>query len=239
MKHRERSYRNRVSNDILKSFHVSVRETDLFVLADSDLTQHTFNLIFKYRSIIEYYIKFRNEFLTSLKPITKDENAPPIVKDMLSASRSAGVGPMAAVAGAIAEYVGKDLLEFSRNVIIENGGDIFLSSENDVKVAVYAGDSPLSYHVNILGRKEKMPMGICTSSGTVGHSLSFGRADAVCVVSQSAIIADASATAIGNLVKRKSDIAFALKRGLNIEGVRGVLIIMGEKFGAAGEIELL
>ncbi|MBM4271232.1 MAG: hypothetical protein FJ139_03600 [Deltaproteobacteria bacterium] len=84
-----------------------------------------------------------------------------------------------------------------------------------------------------------MPMGICTSSGTVGHSLSFGRADAVCVVSQSAIIADASATAIGNLVKRKSDIAFALKRGLNIEGVRGVLIIMGEKFGAAGEIELL
>jgi ApbE superfamily uncharacterized protein (UPF0280 family) len=146
---------------------------------------------------------------------------------------------MASVAGAIAEYVGNDLLAFSRNVIVENGGDIFLNTDRDIKVAIYAGDSPLSYRVNLLLKAENMPLGVCTSSGTVGHSLSFGNADAVCVISKSSIMADAVATAIGNLVKSKNDIKIALERGIEIKSVSGILIIVGDTFGAIGEIELI
>jgi ApbE superfamily uncharacterized protein (UPF0280 family) len=123
-------------------------------------------------------------------------------------------------------------------VIVENGGDIYLNAERDVTVGIFAGESVLSYKINLLLKREKMPLGVCTSSGTVGHSLSFGNADAVCVISQSSIMADAAATAIGNLVKSKKDIKIALERGIEIKGVSGILIIVGNTFGAIGEIEL-
>ena len=91
---------------------------------------------------------------------------------------------MASVAGAVAEFVGYDLLIQTENLIIENGGDIFLKSKNKLRVSIYAGESALSYKVNLLVKPEETPLGICTSSATVGPSLSFGKADAVCVISQ-------------------------------------------------------
>jgi hypothetical protein len=239
MKHRERTYRNKVSNNSLISFHVSVRETDLFIRSDKELYDVALQSVYKYRGFIESYIKYHPDFLTSLKPITDDELAPHIIKDMLKTSNEADVGPMAAVAGAIAEYVGNDLLNLSCNVIVENGGDIFLKTEKDVKVGIFAGDSPLSYKIGLKLRSEKMPTGVCTSSGTVGHSLSFGKADAVCVLSRSSTMADAAATAIGNLVKNKGDIKMALERGINIEGVSGMVIIVGEHCGAIGDVEII
>ena len=157
---------------------------------------------------------------------------------MIVAARKADVGPMAAVAGAIAEHVGKDLLQYSRNVIIENGGDIFIHSQNDVHVGISAGSSPLSDKLSIIVRKNEMPMGICTSSGTVGHSLSFGNADAVCVKAKSVSLADAAATAIGNMTKSKRDIPKALQAGMKIEEVLGIIIVVGDQFGAIGDIEL-
>jgi len=145
---------------------------------------------------------------------------------------------MAAVAGAVAEYVGCDLLKFSENCIIENGGDIFLHSKNRLIVSVYAGESTLSYKVNLIVKPEDTPLGICTSSATVGPSLSFGKADAVCVISQSATLADAAASAIGNRVKSKSDIRKALKFGMTIPDIKGIIIILGPEMGAIGDIEL-
>ena len=239
MDFQERTYRNRVSHNNLIPFHVCVRETDLFILSDSDLSEIVLKSIYIHRGFIESYIKSHPDFLTSLVPVDEDRQAPGIVRDMLKTSRDAGVGPMASVAGAIAEYVGNDLLASSRNVIVENGGDIFLNTDRDIKVAIYAGDSPLSYHVSLSLKKEKMPLGVCTSSGTVGHSLSFGNADAVCVISKSSIMADAAATAIGNLVVSKKDIKVALEKGIEINGVSGILIIVGDTFGAIGEIELI
>jgi len=239
MKYLERTYRNKVSDNSLISFHVSVRETDLFIRSDKDFSDAALQSVYKYRGFIESYIKFHPDFLTSLNPIADDNLAPHIVRDMLNTSGAAGVGPMASVAGAISEYVGVDLLDFSHNVIVENGGDIFLKTENDVTVAIFAGDSPLSYNLRLCLKSEQMPMGVCTSSGTVGHSLSFGKADAVCILSKSSTMADAAATAIGNLVKNKSDIKWALERGIKIEGVRGIVIIVGEHFGAVGEVELV
>jgi ApbE superfamily uncharacterized protein (UPF0280 family) len=239
MKYYERTYRNRVSKNSLTTFHVCVRETDLFICSDTDLTDLALQSIYKYRGFLESYIKYHPEFLTSLHPICDNNLAPDIVRDMLKTSSTAAVGPMASVAGAIAEYVCNDLLCVSRNVIVENGGDIFLKTENDVRVSVFAGESPLSYKVNLLLKSEQMPIGICTSSGTVGHSLSYGKADAVCVLSKSSTMADAAATAIGNIVKGKPDIKAALERGIQIEGVLGIVIIVGEHFGAIGDIELV
>ncbi len=238
MNFQERTYRNRVSNNSLVSFQVSVCETDLFILSDADLSRAALSSVYKHRGFIELYIKNHPDFLTSLAPVNEDDLAPPIIRDMLKYSSIAGVGPMAAVAGAISEYVGNDLLKLAKNVIVENGGDIFLKSESETRVCIFAGASPLSYKVNILIKPEKTPIGVCTSSGTVGHSLSFGNADAVCVVSKCATLADAAATAIGNLVKGKQDVKAALERGMKIEGVSGILIIVGENLGAMGDIEL-
>jgi ApbE superfamily uncharacterized protein (UPF0280 family) len=146
---------------------------------------------------------------------------------------------MASVAGAISEYVANELLKMSQNVIVENGGDIYLKTKEEVRVAVFAGNSPLTYKIGLLLKPKQMPMGVCTSSGTVGHSLSFGKADAVCVLSKSSTMADAAATAIGNLVKDKGDIRTALDKGIKIDGVLGALIVMGEHFGVIGDVELI
>jgi hypothetical protein len=158
---------------------------------------------------------------------------------MLGKSKICGVGPMAAVAGAVSEFVGYDLLDQTQNLIIENGGDIFLQSKNNLTVSVYAGVSVLSYKVNFLVKPDKTPLGICTSSATVGPSLSFGKADAVCVISKSATLADAAASAIGNKVKSKKDIKSALDYGMKIPGVKGIIIIYGNDMGAMGEVELV
>jgi ApbE superfamily uncharacterized protein (UPF0280 family) len=122
---------------------------------------------------------------------------------MAEAASIAGVGPMAAVAGAVASFLGQVLGSCSREVIVENGGDIYLRSAHERVVAVFAGDSPFSYKIGLRVKPEDTPAGICTSSGTVGHSLSFGNADAVVIKGESAILADAVATQAGNLIKSK------------------------------------
>ncbi len=237
--YRERTYRKGILKNDLKVFNVTVRETDLLVSADSDLSQITLTSVQRIRSSLGSYIAAHPDFLTSLVPISYDEFAPEIVRDMMKASVKAGVGPMAAVAGAVAEHVGRDLLPHSRNVIIENGGDIYLKSMDDVNIGLFAGRSPLSDRVLIKVRNVQMPLGICTSSATVGHSLSFGCADACCVKSGSVALADAAATAVGNLVKSKRDLRNALKAGMAIEGVLGIIIIVGDQLGVMGDIELV
>jgi ApbE superfamily uncharacterized protein (UPF0280 family) len=237
--YRDRAYRNRTIKNNLIGFNVTVRETDLFISADSNLTSIALASVHRLRSSLESYITAHHEFLTSLTPVVYDEWAPEIVREMMRASRKAGVGPMASVAGAMAEHVGRDLLLHTRNVIIENGGDIYLKSMNDVRIGLFAGVSPLSGRVSIKVRKEEMPLGVCTSSGTVGHSLSFGCTDACCVKSGSAALADAAATAIGNIVKSKKDIQNGLTAGMQIEGVLGIVIIIGDQLGAVGDIELV
>jgi len=158
---------------------------------------------------------------------------------MLRASWVTGVGPMASVAGTIAQYVGNDLLRYSKNVIVENGGDIFMSLDSgDTNVVIFAGESLLSYKISLKFSSDDTPIGICTSSGTVGHSISFGRADAVCVTSKSASVADAAATSIGNYIRGGEDIKETLAVASKIEGVLGTLIILNDKLGAWGAIEL-
>ena len=148
------------------------------------------------------------------------------------------VGPMAAVAGALAERVGRDLLARTDEIIVENGGDIFIKTLHPLTVAVFAGRSPLSLKIGLDIEPANRPMAVCTSSGSVGHSLSKGLADAVCVLSRSCALADAAATAIGNRVRNQKDIQPAIDWGRAVAGVEGILVIMGEKMGMWGRVRL-
>jgi ApbE superfamily uncharacterized protein (UPF0280 family) len=234
----ERTYRNLVRTDDLVKFEVIVKETDLLVRAEKDLSRETREAVLKYRHHIETYIEMNPEFQRSLIPLKDDPHAPKIVREMIRVSQLAQVGPMAAVAGAVAEWVSKDLLKLSKEVIIENGGDIYLTTSRKRTIGIFAGDSPLSLKIGIVIQPEESPLGVCTSSGTVGHSLSFGKADAICILSKSAALADAAATAVGNVVQDKRDIESGLGRGNRIEGVLGILIVVEDKMGVWGSIEL-
>lgn len=234
----ERTYRRLVKTDGLVAFEVVVKETDLLVCASKDLSREARAAVLRCRHQLEAYISLRPEFRTSLVPLEEDSLAPGIARTMMRASRAASVGPMAAVAGAVAEAVAKELLPLSEELIIENGGDIFLSTKRERTVAVFAGASPLSLKVGLIVTPEMSPLGICTSSGTVGPSLSLGKADAVCVLADSAALADAAATAIGNVVRTPDEVEEGLERGREIEGVRGTLIIAGKRMGAWGEVRL-
>jgi ApbE superfamily uncharacterized protein (UPF0280 family) len=234
----KRTYRNLVKTDDLITFEVIVKETDLLVRAERDLSKETRESVLKYRHQLETYIAMNPEFQKSLVPLTEDPYAPEIVRQMIQTSQLAHVGPMAAVAGAMAELVSKDLLKLSKEVIVENGGDIYLAISKERTIGIYAGDSPLSFKIGIVISPEETPLGVCTSSGTVGHSLSFGKANAVCILSKSAALADAAATAVGNVVKEKKDIEWGLERGREIVGVLGTLIIVEEKMGVWGNVRL-
>lgn len=240
----DRSYRKLASESGLVSTTLRIEETDLHILAESDVKTAATNLILQYRSQLEKYILSNPSFSATLDPLVNDKIAPPLVRDMLQAGIQAGVGPMAAVAGTIAEYVGVGLLKGGcHEVMVENGGDIFLNRFRDCSVAIFAGESPLSYKVGVRLAADKMPVGICTSSGTVGHSLSLGSADSVTVIASSTPLADAAATRLGNEVGRgrggKAGLRNALDKAGEIEGIRGVVVICGELMGAWGDVELV
>ena len=239
MAYQERAYRNYVRADHLVKFEVIEKETDLLILAESNLFDKAMASVLKYREEIEKYIGLDPQFLKSFSPIRLRSPYTPIVKDMVMATKKAHVGPMAAVAGAIAEFVGRDLLAYSNEVIVENGGDIFLKINQTRKVGIYAGASPFSEKIALEVDPRPTPFSVCTSSGTVGHSFSFGKADAVVVIAPSASLADATATAIGNVVKEAADIEQGLKQAKKIKGLDGVLIIKDDQLGALGRIKIV
>jgi ApbE superfamily uncharacterized protein (UPF0280 family) len=238
--YKERTYRKLLkgAGAGLEFFNVCVCETDLWIGADSVFKEQSLQCINKYRTQIEEYIKSNKVFMESLEPLLPESGAPEIVKRMCAASVKTGVGPMASVAGAVAEMTGMKLLRFSKEVIVENGGDIFIKTCIPRKVGIYAGSSPLSMKVALDILPENTPAGICTSSGTVGHSLSFGRADAAVIISRDCFIADAAATAAGNIVKRAEDIEKAIDFVKSIKEVEGIVVIAGDKIGAWGNVSL-
>lgn len=221
-------------------FQVKYRETDLWIRAERNLEKEAMEAVLNCRHQLESYISTHEDFLRSLSPIPDDPLAPPLVRRMLQASSIGGVGPMASVAGAVAQAVAQALKPFSESVIVENGGDCYLDLQEETTVGIFAGpDSPFTGKVAIKLGPERFPLGICTSSGTVGHSLSFGKTDAVTVISKDAALADAAATRLGNIVKSPSDISRALDLAPSIPSIEAVLIIIKDKMGAWGDLELV
>ena len=235
----ERFYRKSMKTDELESFNVTVGESDLQISAESNLIEETKHLLIKYRNEVAAYIKKHPEFLTSLVPINPTVEAPEIVKDMCRVSSLTGVGPMAAVAGAVSKYVGKSLLQYSKEVIVENGGDVFIKPKKSRRIAIYAGKSVFSNRIGINIPYDSGEYGVCTSSGTVGHSLSFGKADAVVILSKDVVLADATATAVANVVKSKKDMEKGLNTAMSILGIEGAVIIVEDKIGAYGAVDIV
>ena len=235
----DRVYRGIISGAGLVGFRVVVKETDLFIHAESDLSAAAREAVIQHRGYLEAYIRRYPRFASTQTPWRTHEPAPKLVQEMIEASSLAGVGPMAAVAGAIAACVGEELLAFSKEVMVENGGDIFLKTRRSVTIGVYAGNSPLSMQIGVRLGGGSEPMAVCTSSGTIGHSLSYGRADAVCVVAEKCALADAAATSIGNRVQSSADFEPAIRFGSSISGVRGIAVIAGTHLGCWGEMELV
>lgn len=237
--HQERTYRNLIDSPKLIPYKVVVKETDLMVNTATKLIEETKELVLEQRGFVEAFIKSHPGFATTLIPWQLDGPAPEIIVNMVKAARNAGVGPMAAIAGAIAEQVGHGLLKLTDQVIIENGGDVFIKTNSSATVGIFAGKSPLSLRIGIRVKSRLKPKAVCTSSGTIGHSLSLGQADAVCVVADSCSVADAAATSIGNLIDRPTDIDSAIKAGRRIEALRGIVVIAGAKIGMWGDLEVV
>ena len=235
----KRTYRNLVKADKMVTFQVVVKETDLMVHAAMELVDETRDLVLEHRGYVESFIQAHPDFAEALRPWHPDRPVPNIIADMVKAGGAAGVGPMAAVAGAIAGRVGGGLLKITDQVIVENGGDVFIKTDTPVTVGIFAGPSPLSMQLGIRLPGGRSPVGVCTSSGTVGHSLSLGKADAVCVVSESCAAADAAATSIGNRILAPTDIQHAINSAKEMATVSGIVIIAGEKIGAWGELEVV
>ena len=192
------------------------------------------------RNILEDYLRRQPEFRTALAPLALLPGAPEVAVRMQAASRVTGVGPMAAVAGAMAQLAAEAALEAgAAEAIVENGGDIYLASPQAVVIALYAGPGVLSGRLALEIQPEELPLAVCSSSGRLGHSFSFGDCDLATVVARDAALADAAATLAGNLVRRESDIPDALERVAGLPGVAGLLLVKGEKVGVAGRLPRL
>jgi len=235
----KRSYRCLAMLDRLVAFQVTVQETDLMIQAEDDLADICREEVLTQRGYIEHYIRRFPAFRTILTPWDQDDPAPEIVRQMVSAGKSAGVGPMAAVAGAIAENIGQFLRRHSSEVIVENGGDVFLAVNGVVTIGLYAGQSPLSMRIGLQLEPGPEPLAVCTSSGTIGHSLSLGQADAVCVVARQCALADAAATAVGNRVSSGDAIPDAIRFARSIKGVEGLVVVCGEQMGLWGDLRIV
>ncbi len=231
----QKFYRKIAKPGGLISFSVQVKQTDLLISARKDLKREAEFLVLSARNQVEKYIEKYPEFSDALLPWPEDLIAPPVVKDMIIAGRNAGIGPMSAVAGAIADYVGKGLLRFSDEVIVENGGDVFLCLDRAVTVGVFF---ERECQIGVRIKKDIMPVGVCSSSAKIGHSLSFGRADLVTVFSHSASIADSAATAIANKIKRIRDVKELSLWGSQIKGIFGIVAIIKGNISFWGDLEI-
>lgn len=244
MEYNQRVYRFWHRQDDLVHFNVTYQETDL----DIGILKEKFNpalvheiwaVVRRERLHLEKYLATNPDFLHTLEPYTVKAGAPGLARTMADAGRRAGVGPMAAVAGTFAELVGRWLVGFSREVVVENGGDIYLRSGKARRIGIFAAQSPFSNRIALLIRPHQTPTGICTSSGTVGHSYSLGRADAVVVLAPSVALADAVATATANRVNVPADLELAVDYAMGIAGVTGAIAIMEDRLAVRGQVELV
>ncbi len=189
------------------------------------------------RRILDDYIKSHPAFLHSFEPLKLLDDAPEVAQRMARAARLVGVGPMAAVAGAMAQFAAEAAIkEGADEAIVENGGDIYLQAAEPVLIALNTGTAELSNRLAFSLKPGDTPISICSSSGQMGHSKSLGKCDLATVVAQDAALADAAATQAANLVKDVEDVNPALERIAAIENIKGVLIVKNNRIGLAGKL---
>lgn len=215
-----------------------LKESNCTIITDKeDTIEKAVSAIEHHRRQIEKYIQQNPKFLYSLHPVPLD-SGPKVARLMAEASMKADVGPMAAVAGVLADLAVEEMVRAGSKVaVVENGGEVSAMSNQQVDIALVAGDAPLSREIGF--RLKEFPVGIATSSGLYSHALSFGEAEAVTVFAVDAGVADAAATAVANLIKGdriRNIIRKGIERALGIEGVKGVFILYRGVVGKAGQV---
>ncbi len=242
----ERTYRTQFNSERFKGFEVKHLETDLWIgvnpeAFDEKMKEVALKKMESLRKEFDDYIAKEPFFKKSLKPFQPSESAPKEAVEMALAAEKAGIGPMSAVAGLFAREVGEEILRnFSaQELVIENGGDIYVLLQKELVLSVFAGESILSERIGLVIPAEKdTKLGICTSAGTVGPSISYGKADAVVVVCDDILLADALATAFGNKVKSPDHVEKVIKQAENYSEIQSLLIICEDKIGIKGDNEI-
>ncbi|MDR2907527.1 MAG: UPF0280 family protein [Bacteroidales bacterium] len=243
--YQERTYRQHFDNERWRGFVCQYKDTDVWIGVDKasyhkNMPDFTTKFITALWDIMNDYLLQDPVFAATLKPHIRIGTMPYMAVKMSEASHQAGVGPMAAVAGAFAAALGQTVKQQfdAKEIIVENGGDIYVDLVEDIDVAVFAGESPLSEKIGLHIDAKKSPLGICTSSGTVGHSLSFGKADAVMIICNDALLADAYATAFANQIQTADDIDRLTETIGRTSNILGALLVKDDKMGIVGEFEM-
>lgn len=218
--------------------HFQLKETIVTIAADEQAhIEAAKEAIRIHRAALEMYIHSDPYFQLTLEPYGCPKIAPEVVRRMIKAGNTMGIGPMSAVAGTISALALEAMVEAgAKYAIVDNGGDIALINDRPVIVGIYAGQSPIK-NLGLVFEPRDSITGVCTSAGTVGPSISFGMADAAAVFSDDVSLADAAATALGNEVgigKESVEVSFNAVKG--IPGIKGALVIQGEYIGMWGQV---
>jgi ApbE superfamily uncharacterized protein (UPF0280 family) len=231
---------SRLPKELIK-FRVKIADADVFIKTDSNkAASNALESIRRNRLEVEKYALKNPKFLKALGPIQINSNSTEVIKRMGYASESATVGPMAAVAGAISDLAVERMIKDGAKIaIVENGGEISAISNKEINIAINTGSPSLSENIGLKISPEDTPIGIGTSSATVGPGFSLGDADAATVVADNAALGDAVSTSLCNEVKTR-DLKTSIKKGLElskrIKGVRGSIIIKDNVVGLAGKL---
>ncbi|MEM0241301.1 MAG: UPF0280 family protein [Candidatus Nezhaarchaeales archaeon] len=215
--------------------HYCIKESSGEIICDSTVGLETaLTSIAYHRECLENYVRRNLVFKYALSPIGAEDDAPLVVKRMVECSKIANVGPMASVAGVLADLAVEAALKSgARIILVENGGEIAVAGSGEFVIGIRAGS------IIPFGLKVKpcdLPIGIATSSGRYGHALSFGEADAVTVIADNAGLADAAATAICNATRGEDAIERGIERAMEIKEIRGVIIVVGDLIGIYGRL---
>lgn len=216
----------------------SWKDTNLRIA--SDCFEVITQAIVKERLLLEAYIAKHPEFSTTMAPVPLQPDAPISVKRMAAAAAVTGLGPMASVAGTLAQMGAEAALAAgATEAIVENGGDMYIASDSLITIGIYAGTSTVGDNLAFVLPPEELPLSLCSSSGTMGHSLSLGQCDLVTVIAQEAALADSVATLVCNRIKAVTDLEPVLNEAGNLTGVRGILAVKDDKIGLYGNLPQL
>ncbi len=235
----ERYYRKWTSSgSSLRTFRVVLGESDLQIYADKCLRNEALTILAQVRQTLHSHIALNPVFQRSLTPVSSDSSSS-LITEMEEAGRRWNTGPMASVAGAIAQAVGTGLLAHSRTVIVENGGDVWACSERPLEFLVYPGEaSPFSQGIGF-SLDATRGISVCTSSGRIGPSFSLGSADTVTAIHRNGAQADAAATALANQIRGESDVTRIVEEVACRRKLKAVIATCGESIGIWGDIHLI
>ena len=232
-------YRINVAKKVEFAWKVSYKYSDLFISCSKDISYVIPDKIIDFYNILEKEIKENPDFEKTLAPLKNCSSSSWILLEMDKASKTFNVGPMAAVAGSLCEFISRDIKSNTRYLVIENGGDVYIRSNEDAIISVFLKNNYFKNGLRIKIKKKLLPCGIASSSGTFGHSLSLGISDIALVIAKNAIIADAAATAFANTIKNKTDLEEAVNLMKDKEDIFGLLAIKDENIAIYGKIELI